>query len=129
MLKKVFLIFAGFLSLSLGILGIFLPLLPTTPLLLLAAACFFRSSDKLYDWITHHKIFGKYILCYQKHRAVSKKSKIVTILLLWLTMSITVIFFIESLWIKLLLLLIALGVTVHVLKLRTLTDEILQIYD
>lgn len=126
MIKKVFLIITGFVALILGILGIFLPLLPTTPLLLLAAACFFRSSDKLYHWITHHRVFGKYILCYQKYRAISLQSKIFTIVLLWSTISITILFFIEMFWLKLLLLVIAIGVTIHVLRLKTLTKEILE---
>jgi uncharacterized membrane protein YbaN (DUF454 family) len=114
---------AGYASLVLGVIGIFVPLLPTTPLLLLAAACFLRSSDSLYRWLTQHRLFGSYILNYQKYRAVSKKTKFVALLVLWTSITISVLFIVPLLWVKVALVVVALGVTIHILRLRTVTRE------
>ncbi len=73
MIKKVFLIMAGCIALGLGVIGIMLPLLPTTPLLLLAAGCFIKSSTRLYKWLIHHKTLGPYVYNYLELRAISKK--------------------------------------------------------
>jgi uncharacterized membrane protein YbaN (DUF454 family) len=126
MLTKLFLIAAGIISLTLGIIGIFLPLLPTTPFLLLSAACFVRSSDRLYQWLITHKWFGAYIRNYREHKAITKQSKIIAITLLWATIGTTAIFFMEKLWIRVLLAGIAVGVTVHILKFKTLTEEMIK---
>ena len=122
-LSKEFLIFVGVLSVGLGTAGIFLPLLPTTPFLLLAAACFSRSSDKLYQWLHTHKWFGRYIKNYREHKAIPMLSKIIILLLLWCTLSYTAIWIISALAVRILLLLIGVGVTIHVLSLKTLTRE------
>ena len=73
----------GVLSVALGVLGILLPLLPTTPFLLLAAGCFVRSSPKLYAWLLNHKWFGSYIRHYREHKAIPLRAKIVVLALLW----------------------------------------------
>ena len=125
-MKKAILITGGYVSLSLGVVGIFVPVLPTTPFLLLSAACFLNSSERLYRWLIHLKVFGNYISNYLKYRAISLRSKIMSISLLWLVIGSTVLFFISNLWIRLVLLLIAAGVTIHILKLRTLTREMTQ---
>ena len=117
---------AGFTALALGAVGIFLPLLPTTPFLLLSAGCFLRSSDYFYRWITNHRLFGRFIRMYLKYRAVSVRSKALSLILLWPVMMSTVIFFVEHLWLRLLLIAIASGVTVHILKIRNLTDEMVE---
>ncbi len=117
---KILLISAGLLSLALGIAGIFLPLLPTTPFLLLSAACFMRSSTRLYRWLTGHKIFGGYIRGYQQFRAVSPRTKIISLALLWLTIGGSLLFA-PYLWLKVTLALIAVGVTIHIVRLKTLT--------
>ena len=74
---------AGLVCLGLGVLGIFLPVLPTTPFLLLAAGCFARSSRRLHRWLHTNRCFGKYIEAYIVHRAVPMKVKIVAVALLW----------------------------------------------
>ncbi len=125
-MKNWLLIAAGFMSLSAGVIGIFLPVLPTTPFFLLAAACFMKSSDKLYRWLTGHKKFGPYIDNYVKYRAVSKRSKFVSIILLWAIMLSTIVFGITHIWLKVLLVCIAAGVTVHLLLLKTLTPEMIE---
>ena len=118
-MKKYLFIAAGFLSLSMGVIGIFLPLLPTTPFLLLTAACFLKSSEKLYSWLMGHRVFGKYIENYIKYRAISVKSKIISIVILWIVMSIS-ISAIDIILVKILLVLIAIGVTFHLLSLKSL---------
>ncbi len=119
-MNKLLFIAAGHISLFLGIIGIFVPLLPTTPFLLLAAACFFRGSDPLYQWITHHRLFGNYIKQYYQYRAVSKATKILALVLLWTTIGYSAAFVVPTAWLRLLILAIGIGVTVHISRLRTL---------
>lgn len=119
MLKRpLFLILGGFFT-GLAFLGIFLPLLPTTPFLLLAAFFFLRSSHKHHEWLLNHKLFGKYLKDYLENRTVSPGIKVVTLILLWGTISSTVLFFVNHAAVKIGLLLIALAVTIHILWLKT----------
>lgn len=104
---------AGIVCVGLGVIGIFVPLLPTTPFLLLAAICFARSSPRLLHWLNHNRWFGSYIRNYREGRGIPRREKIVTIAALWLTIGISVIFFITMPWVKFLLIAIALAVTVH----------------
>ncbi len=73
---RIFWLFLGLASLSLGFVGIFLPLLPTTPFMLLSAFCFARSSDRLHHWLLSHKIFGPMIENWRRHRAIARSAKI-----------------------------------------------------
>jgi uncharacterized membrane protein YbaN (DUF454 family) len=113
------LITAGTIFLGLGILGIFLPILPTTPFLLLVAACYARSSKKFYNWLINNKWFGSYIKNYQEGKGVPLKVKVYTISLLWITILFSAFFIVRILWVKVLLILIAVGVTIHVLTIKT----------
>jgi len=117
---RISLITAGTLSMGLGILGIFVPVLPTIPFLLLAAACYARSSQKFYDWLLNNKYFGSYIRNYQQRKAIPLKAKVLTIALLWATIVCSVMFAVESFVVRVLLILIAVGVSIHVFSLRTL---------
>jgi hypothetical protein len=125
-LRKILLLILGLLSLTLAIIGIFVPLLPTTPLLLLAAACFMRSSNKLYRWLIEHPWLGPYIRHYREHRAITLRTKIATLVLLWLSIGYAIIFVLDVLSLRLLLLAIAIGVTLHLMSLRTLTTEMME---
>ncbi len=125
---KIFFIILGFLFFLISVIGIFVPLLPTTPFLLLSAGCFLRSSSRLYYWITHHKYFGQYISCYLKYKAVSIKTKICSLILLWLFIGFSIVFIVKVIWIQLLLFLTAIGVTIHILLLRTLTKKMVEEY-
>lgn len=111
---------AGFLSLGLGILGIFLPLLPTTPFLLLTAYLFAKSSDRWYNLLLNHKILGPYIHNFRENRAIPLKVKITSVTLLWITILLSTVFATDKMWLRLLLLVIATGVTVHILSYKTL---------
>ena len=126
MIKKTFhqyiLLCIGILSVALGTAGIFLPLLPTTPFLLLAATCFLRSSKRLHVWIMNHKWFGPYIYNYCTYKAIPKKTKITTIALLWITITYSALWVVPILAVKILLFFIAVAVTWHVLSLNTLEN-------
>jgi uncharacterized membrane protein YbaN (DUF454 family) len=74
---------AGTLAVVLGILGIFLPLLPTTPFLLLASWCFARGSTRLHDWLLSHRVFGEYLRNFEAGRGIPLRAKIVATVLLW----------------------------------------------
>ncbi len=113
------LIIAGTISVGLGIVGIFLPILPTTPFLLLAAACYARSSKRFYDWLLNNKWFGTYIKNYHEGRGVPLKVKVFTISLLWITILASVFFVVNNFWIKIVLIIIAIGVTIHILTIKT----------
>ena len=128
-IKKIILISIGIFSLILGILGIAIPLLPTTPLLILSSICFLNSSDKLYNWILDNKFFGKYIVGYTKYRAVSLQSKIVSLVILWIGIGSSAVFFVKNIWIRIALIIIAIAVTIHIILLKNMTDEMFNSFD
>ena len=116
---RIILIVTGTFFVGLGILGIFMPILPTTPFLLLAAACYARSSQRFYDWLLTNRWFGNYIRNYLQGKGISLKLKILTIAILWLTIICSVTFAVHDLLVRLILILIAIGVTIHILSVRT----------
>jgi len=113
------LIVAGTIFVGLGTLGIFLPILPTTPFLLLAAACYARSSKRFYDRLINNKWFGAYIKNYREGKGIPLKVKVYTISLLWITILFSAFFVINIFWVRVVLILIAVAVTVHVLIIKT----------
>lgn len=110
----------GLVSLGLGILGIFLPVLPTTPLLLLAAALFLRGNRRLYDWLLNHPKLGPYITNFMKYKAIPLKIKVIAVTALWLTLLYCAIFVAEHWAFRLFFIAIAVGVTIHILSYKTL---------
>ncbi len=120
--KKVLLFFGGSISLVLGTIGIFLPILPTTPFLLLSAGCYFKSSKMAYQWLLRNKIFGKFIRDYRAGKGISVKVKVFTIFMLWLTITIS-IFFIVLVWVQTLLLVIAVAVSIHIILIKARSKE------
>ena len=124
-MKKILFLILGFITLILGIIGVFLPVLPTTPFLLLSATCFLKSSEKLYLWLVNHKILGLYVKSYIEYRAITSRAKIISIFTLWLFILISVIFFLEILWMRVLLLFIAICVTIYLLRMKRLTKEMI----
>jgi len=109
----------GTLALGLAILGIFLPLLPTTPFLLLTAACYARGSRKFYTWLMESSLFGPYIRNYREGKSIPLSVKVVVLSLLWATILYSAFFVVTHVWIRILLMGVALGVTVHVIRIRT----------
>ena len=123
-IRRLLLIAAGMLCVAIGVIGIFVPLIPTTSPLLLAAFCFARSSPRFYHWLLHNRVFGSYIRNYREGRGMPLHSKITTLVLLWLTIGASVIY-IGSWWIKLLLLLVAISVSIHILWIKTYRPDAL----
>jgi len=117
---RILLVVAGTVCVGLGIVGIFLPILPTTPFLLLAAACYARSSQRFHNWLLNNKWFGSYIRNYLERKGITLRAKIITLSLLWITIGVSVAFAVETLALKLILVIIAIGVSIHILSLRTL---------
>jgi uncharacterized membrane protein YbaN (DUF454 family) len=121
--NRILLIALGTLCVALGVLGMFLPVLPTTPFLLLAAICYGRSSKRFYRWLMTNRWCGEYIRNYREGKGLPLRQKVLTILLLWLTIGYTVWLAISLWWLRLILLGIAVGVTVHLVKIKTYRPE------
>ena len=116
----------GMVCLFLGVVGIVLPVLPTTPFLLAAAACFCKSSSKMYNWLLNNKWFGEYIKNYKEGRGLPMKTKITALTVLWITISFSTVFLLNRLLpaqlvlpLQLVMVVVAIGVSVHILRLPT----------
>ena len=121
-IRRAFLIIAGLASVVAGAIGIVVPLLPTTPFLLLAAVCFVRSSDRLHRWLTRNRVFGSYLRNYQEHRAMPAGMKWCAISVLWLTIGVSIAA-IEHLSVRILLVVVGIGVTILIARIRTLKSR------
>ncbi len=118
-LSKRLLVVAGTISTATGIVGIFVPILPTTPFLLLAAACYIRSSERFYRWLTNNRMFGAYISNYIEGKGMALKIKFITLLLLWASIGVTIGIGTQNLAIRIVLGLVAAGVTAHIVSIKT----------
>ena len=116
--KRILFISLGTFFVGLGIIGIVIPVLPTIPFLLLSAGLYAKSSDKFYNWLINNRLFGKYIKNYRDGRGIPLHIKVVTILLLWGTIALSIVFAVELLVIKIFLVSIAIGVTIHILLIK-----------
>ncbi|MDD2436613.1 MAG: YbaN family protein [Massilibacteroides sp.] len=117
--KKLIYIFIGTVCLVLGAIGLFLPLLPTTPFWLLTCWCYLRSSERLYNRVMANRYFGSYMEDYMVHKAIPLRAKVMALSIMWLSMLFTSFLLIDPLWIKLCLLLISIAVTWHILSFPT----------
>ncbi len=119
-MKKIIFISIGFTTLFLGILGMFLPILPTTPFLLLSAFLFSKSSDELYYKLINHPKLGPYIIDFQENKCIPLRVKIISVATLWTTILLSIIFALKNqpIW-QILLLIIAIGVSIHILSFKT----------
>jgi hypothetical protein len=122
---KYFYLISGFILVAIGVIGIFLPLLPTTIFLILASICFLKSSPKANEWLRNHKVLGGYIDNYQNKTGLTRNAKIANIITLWTSISLSAFLLTEELYIRIILLAIAIGVTIHLLLIKTkqLTDK------
>jgi uncharacterized membrane protein YbaN (DUF454 family) len=117
---RALLIVAGTICLALGAIGIFLPILPTTPFLLLSAACYMRSSERLHNWLINNRWFGEYIKNYQSGKGIPLKTKIIALSFLWLAILYSTFFVVnEIIFAQIALLIIAAGVSLHLIRLPT----------
>ena len=118
---RIFLIIVGSVSLVLGILGIFLPMLPTTPFLLLSAAAWVKASPSLYEWLINHRVLGEYIRNFREHRAIPLRVKIISVSLVWLTIGYCIFAVVDEWWwAQVLMALLATAISWHILSFATL---------
>jgi uncharacterized protein len=121
----------GLICVGLGAIGMVLPILPTTPFLLAAAACFCKSSTRMYNWLLSNKWFGEYIRNYREGRGLPMKTKIIALTVLWATIGISTVFLLNRLLpsqlvfpIQLIMISVAVGVSIHILKLPTFKKSV-----
>jgi uncharacterized membrane protein YbaN (DUF454 family) len=120
---------AGTICFVLGAIGIVLPILPTTPFLLAAAACYYKSSERMHRWLLHNKWFGEYIRNYTEGKGIPMKTKIAAVSLLWITIGFSTVFMVDRLLpskldqfvlpIQLIMVAVAFVVSMHIYKLPT----------
>lgn len=119
MFARFFFSLLGTLCLLVGILGLILPLLPATPFLLLAAACYVRGSQALHSWLMSHPYLGTYIINLKEHRGMPLKAKLMTLVVLWASLLFSV-YRVESLLVDATLLMVGIGVTALIFRLKTI---------
>lgn len=114
-----FYVAAGSLSLALGVVGLVAPLIPTTPLLLLAAWCYARGSRRLHSWLVSHPRLGPILERWWRDRTVPRRAKYGGILLVWITVGLSAAFATDLLVVRVVLVAVAVSVTAFLLTLRT----------
>jgi uncharacterized membrane protein YbaN (DUF454 family) len=120
--KRIIYLILGLFFLILGIIGIFIPVLPTVIFIILAAWAFQKSSKKYYFWLMDNKYFGRLIRNYRLYKGISKKSRRNALIFLWLSLSVSC-YFVNITWVRILLICVGIGVTWHLFALKTLTNE------
>jgi uncharacterized membrane protein YbaN (DUF454 family) len=122
-LYRYFYLISGILLVAIGVIGIFLPVLPTTIFLILASACFVKSSPRANEWLRNHKVLGMYIKNYQDKTGLSVRAKVFNIIFLWTMILLSAFLLTDKFYIKLILLAIAMGVTIHLLMIKTKSNN------
>lgn len=89
-------VFLGTLFLGLGVIGVVVPGLPTTPFILLAAAFYVRSSDRMYSWLLNHRVFGKIVGNFQRTKSISLQAKVISIATMWVMILLSIFLFIDK---------------------------------
>ncbi|MFT5368512.1 MAG: uncharacterized membrane protein YbaN (DUF454 family) [Candidatus Latescibacterota bacterium] len=126
--RRILLMGVGTLSLVVGIVGIFLPILPTTCFLLLAAGCYSRSSDRFYLWLMSNRLFGRYLSDYTSGRGLPLGLKVASVGSLWLSIGYVVLFVLSMMWLQALLLILSFAITYHVLSLPSRKEPTQVVY-
>jgi uncharacterized membrane protein YbaN (DUF454 family) len=118
--KRLFFIVFGTFFLMIGFIGIIIPVLPTTPFLLLAAACYIRGSERLHHWLVNNRIFGEFIKNYMEGKGIKQRQKIFALIFLWLMIILSIFFIVDDSLLRIILLIIAITVSFHIIKLPKL---------
>ena len=113
-MKKILLMTIGTISLVLGIIGIVLPVLPTTPFILLALACYMKSSKRMYMFVLTNKYLGPYVKDYISNNGIPIKAKKRATFLIWITIGFSVLFVIDKIFLRLILLIIASIISIYI---------------
>jgi len=121
---------AGTICIVLGAIGIVLPILPTTPFLLAAAACYYKSSERMHRWLLNNKWFGEYIRNYTEGKGLPIKTKVTALTVLWVTISFSTVFMLDRLLpaqlvlpMQVIMIAVAIAVSVHILRLPTFKKQ------
>lgn len=114
---------AGYTSVALAFAGAFVPVMPTTPFLLLAVYCFSKSDPRMNRWLRQNRRFGRYLRDYESGRGIPAAVKISTLVTMWSTMAFTAVVLTDETWLKAILLTVGLLVTVHIVRIKTSSDE------
>lgn len=120
---KPILIFLGSIFLILAIIGIAIPLIPTTPLLLLAAICYAKSSERLHQWLLNTRWLGPYIKSFQAGEGIPLKSKITAIIVLWITSGYSIFFIVPIIWVKFILMAVVSYITYYIWSIKTKAEK------
>ncbi|MBI5215475.1 MAG: YbaN family protein [Ignavibacteriae bacterium] len=118
-MKKIFFLTAGSLSVLFGVIGIVVPLLPTVPFLLLAAYLYAKGSERFYLWLIHHKWLGTILTNYREGKGIPFKIRMYSVLFLWLTIGASVVFLIEDITAKIIMLVVAVGITLRLMLMKS----------
>ncbi len=113
----------GTITLIIGMIGIVLPILPTTPFLLISAAAYAKSSKRFYKWLINSKFLGTYIRNYKEGKGMPIKLKIITLIILWITIIISLFFMNNLIWIQIILLIVACIVSIHIISIKPKRDK------
>ena len=118
-LKRSLYVVAGTVFLAVGCVGIVLPILPTTPFLLLSAACYLKGSERMHRWMLNNRWFGNYIKNYKEGRGLSLRAKGFTLALLWLVIGYSALVIVSIILVQVILFAVAVGVSLHIFTLPT----------
>ena len=127
-ITRALLMIAGTICLVFAAIGLVLPLIPTTPFLLAAAACYCRSSERFYSWLINNRWFGEYIRNYREGNGIPLKTKVLAVTILWVTISISAVFLVPILLVQVVLFIVAVAVSIHILRLPTYKKKQLKKY-
>ncbi len=118
-IRKTVFVLLGSACVLFGLVGMLVPVLPTTPFLLLAVFFYARGSQRALDWLLHNRWFGAYIRNYREGRGMTLRDKVITLALLWITILFSATFLLQAWWARMLVVAIAGGVTLHLARIRT----------
>ncbi|MBP2170182.1 uncharacterized membrane protein YbaN (DUF454 family) [Erwinia toletana] len=121
-MQRILLLVVGWLAIALGTLGVVLPLLPTTPFILLAAWCFARSSPRFHHWLLYRSWFGSYIRHWQQHRALPPKAKGRAIVFIIITFAVS-LWLVKIVWLRILLICMLCVLVIFMLRLPVVEKE------
>ena len=115
-LKKYLLFILGSILFITGIIGIFLPIMPTVPFILLSVSCFYKSSKRFHYWLLNNKLFGKYIRDYTENKRIEPKTKWATLIVLWLSIGFSIYRFWHTIYLPIIHFFIILFVSLHIIR-------------
>lgn len=122
-LLRMLLVAIGWLAVILGVIGLFLPVMPTVPFLLLAVACFARSSERFHSWLVDHRHLGPLIRMYISGAGMPLRAKVSAVIMIWLSLLISAFLLVKLIWVRLLLIGIGACLTFYLLRLPTIDQD------